>query len=435
MARPAPQTSAESINDLGLASAQRDSPRVSLFTYLQKDSVGGLALILAAALALLWANSPWASSYFVLRDTRIGYEPWHLNLTLNGWAADGLLAVFFFIVGLELKRELVSGELKRIQTAIVPIAAAIGGVAAPVIIYLLISNGQRELQTGWAIPTATDIAFAVAVLALVGSHLPRALRLFLLTLAVVDDLFAIGIIAIFYTDRISVIPLVVSLGIVGVYAVVAQRYRSQFVRNKWAAWVVLLPIGAVAWAFMHASGIHATIAGVLLGFAIPVLHRSGKLPNDSEPGLAEVLEHRFKPLSALIAVPLFAFFSAGVAIGGFAGLEQALTSPVSLAIVFALLIGKPFGILAAILFVTKIARVRLDPSLRWIDLAGVSLLAAIGFTVSLLIAELSFDADSAASDYAKIAILVASIIAASFAATLLGIRNRRYKTLNTSAGH
>ena len=403
----------------------RDS--TSIVKFLQKDSAGGILLILAAVAALVWANSPWSSSYLALRDARVGYEPWHLNLSLNGWAADGLLAVFFFIVGLELKRELVSGELRKVRTAIVPVAAAVGGVIAPVLIYFAIVGGQRELQAGWAIPTATDIAFAVSVLALVGSHLPRSLRLFLLTLAVVDDLFAIGIIAIFYTDHISVTPLLIALGVIAIYGIVAQLFRDQFLRHKWAAWVVLLPLGVTAWGFMHASGIHATIAGVLLGFTIPVLHRPNALPISSGPGLAEALEHRFKPLSALIAVPVFAFFSAGVLIGGLTGLGEALTAPVSLAIILALLVGKPVGILAAALLVNKVGRVRLDPSLRWVDLAGVSLLAAIGFTVSLLIAELSFDADSPASDYAKISVLTASVLAAALAATILGIRNHRYK--------
>ncbi|MGV2902579.1 Na+/H+ antiporter NhaA, partial [Microbacterium sp. AGC62] len=167
---------------------------------LRKEAVGGILLVSLAAIALLWANSPWAESYFALRDFEIGYEPWHLRLSLGAWAADGLLAIFFFLVGLELKREFVAGDLRKFSTAVVPIVAAVGGVIVPAVIYLAVVAGSAEESHGWAIPTATDIAFAVAVLALIGSHLPSALRIFLLTLAVVDDLIAIGIIALFYTE-------------------------------------------------------------------------------------------------------------------------------------------------------------------------------------------------------------------------------------------
>ncbi|HWK76973.1 Na+/H+ antiporter NhaA, partial [Microbacterium sp.] len=158
---------------------------------LRKETVGGVLLVALAVVALVWANSPWAESYFAIRDLEVGYEPWHLRLSLGAWAADGLLAIFFFLVGLELKREFVSGDLRRFSTAVVPIVAAVGGVAVPAVIYLAVTAGSAEAASGWAIPTATDIAFAVAVLAVIGSHLPSALRIFLLTLAVVDDLIAI----------------------------------------------------------------------------------------------------------------------------------------------------------------------------------------------------------------------------------------------------
>ena len=428
MAHPEAVRNAVKPEALGALPDSSGSKNSLIPAFLLKDSAGGMLLIIAAAAAIIWANSPAAAQYFELRDTRVGYEPWLLNLSLNGWAADGLLAVFFFIVGLELKREIVLGELRNFRTAIVPITAAVGGVIAPIIIYFVIVGGQRDLQTGWAIPTATDIAFAVSVLALVGSHLPRALRLFLLTLAVVDDLFAIGIIAIFYTDQIAFVPLAVAIAIIAFYGLIAQLFREQFLRHRILAWVVLLPLGVVAWAFMHASGIHATIAGVLLGFVIPVLHRKGSAFAASTPGLAEDLEHRLMPLSSLIAVPIFAFFSAGVAIGGVTGFGDALAAPLSLAIILALLFGKPIGVLTATLIINKVARVRLDPTLRWLDLTGVSLLAAIGFTVSLLIAELSFEPGDTNSDYAKIAILTASMIAALCAGLLLSLRNRRYKS-------
>ncbi|QZY52632.1 Na+/H+ antiporter NhaA [Leucobacter tenebrionis] len=403
----------------------REARRIAAI--LRKETVGGILLVIAAVIAIVWANTPLADGYFALRDLEVGYEPWHLRLSLGAWAADGLLAIFFFLVGLELKREFVAGDLRRFSTAIVPIAAACGGVAVPALIYAAIVWQQPELRHGWAIPTATDIAFAVAVLAIIGSHLPSALRIFLLTLAVVDDLIAISIIAIFYTDRIEILPLVGAFAVIAVYGIVAQRFRSFFGDRPFAAWLILLPIGVVAWALMHASGIHATIAGVLLGFTIPVLHRRvDRAAGVDGPGLAEEFEHRFRPLSAGFAVPVFAFFAAGVSLGGWDGIGAALLSPVTLAIVAGLVLGKPLGIVTTTWLVTKLGRIRLDPALRWIDMVGVGLLAGIGFTVSLLVAELSFESGSPAHDHAKAAILSASIIAAVLAAIVLGIRNHQY---------
>ncbi len=398
---------------------------------LRKETVGGVLLAIMAVIAVVWANSPFAESYFALRDFRIGYEPWHLELSLGAWAADGLLAIFFFMVGLELKREFVSGDLRSFRTAAVPIAAAIGGVAIPAVIYTVVVARSPELLDGWAIPTATDIAFAVAVLALIGSHLPSPLRIFLLTLAVVDDLLAISIIALFYTDTIDLLPLLIALGVITVYGIIAQRYRSLFDRHAFAAWLVLLPIGVVAWAFLHASGIHATIAGVLLAFTIPVLRSKGDATPD-RAGLAEEFEHRFRPISAGVAVPIFAFFSAGVAIGGIDGFFSALTDPVTIGVIAALVLGKPIGIVSTTWLVTRSKRFALDPQLRWIDITGVALLAGIGFTVSLLIAELSFPAGSAEQDHAKVAILLASLIAAAGAALILSLRNRTYRRLHAA---
>src|ERR687889_120605 len=238
---------------------------------LRKETVGGALLVIAAVVALIWANSPLAESYFALRDFKIGYEPWHLDLSLGAWAADGLLAIFFFLVGLELKREFVAGDLRQLNKSVVPVAAAAGGVLVPALIYALVNISSPETIRGWAIPTATDIAFAVAVLAIIGSHLPSALRIFLLTLAVVDDLIAITIIAFFYTSDLHPMPLLLALIPLAIYTFLAQKYRHFFGRKAPAAWVILLPLGLVTWALVHASGIHATVAGVLLGFAIPVI--------------------------------------------------------------------------------------------------------------------------------------------------------------------
>jgi NhaA family Na+:H+ antiporter len=394
---------------------------------LRKETVGGALLVIAAVVALIWANSPASDSYFALRDFKIGYEPWHLELSLGVWAADGLLAIFFFLVGLELKREFVAGDLRQLSKSVVPVTAAAGGVLVPALIYAAVNISSPETLRGWAIPTATDIAFAVAVLAIIGSHLPSALRIFLLTLAVVDDLIAISIIAIFYSSDIQPVPLLLALLPLGIYLLLAQKFRRFFGTHLAAAWFILLPFGIVTWALVHASGIHATVAGVLLGFAVPVLRSQASGGPDAGPGLAEIFEHRFRPISAGIAVPIFAFFSAGVAVGGGEGLVSAFTDPVALGIVLALVLGKPLGIMGTTWLLTKTTKAQLDRSFKWIDVFGVSLLAGIGFTVSLLVAELSFGHGSIHDDHAKVGILSASLLAAILATVVLRSRNRQYR--------
>ncbi len=394
---------------------------------LRKETVGGALLVAAAIIALVWANSPASDSYFALRDFKIGYEPWHLELSLGAWAADGLLAIFFFLVGLELKREFVAGDLRQISKSIVPVAAAAGGVIVPAVIYAVVNLTSPETLRGWAIPTATDIAFAVAVLAIIGSHLPSALRIFLLTLAVVDDLIAISIIAFFYTSDLHTTPLLLALIPLAFYAFLAHRFRHFFGMKASAAWLILLPLGVVTWALVHASGIHATVAGVLLGFAVPVIRSQAGGGPEAGPGLAEIFEHRFRPISAGIAVPIFAFFSAGVAVGGWDGLVSALADPVALGIILGLVLGKPIGILGTTWILTKATRATLDSSFKWIDIFGVALLAGIGFTVSLLVAELSFGHGSLHDDHAKVGILAASLLAALLATVVLRTRNRQYR--------
>jgi Na+/H+ antiporter NhaA len=429
-------------------------------TILRKETVGGALLLLATVLALILANSPAADAYFSVRDFRFGYEPWHLELSVGTWAADGLLAIFFFLAGLELKREFVAGDLRKFDRAVVPVAAAVGGVIVPALVYVAITaTAGPEALRGWAIPTATDIAFAVAVLAVVGSSLPSSLRIFLLTLAVVDDLLAISIIAFFYSEDIQAPPLLIAIVPLALYAFLAQRFPTFFQRRAWAPWLILLPIGFVVWALVHESGVHATVAGVLLGFAIPVLPKGagvgtagahgkgGKdgvevrplaVQDDDGPlqshdvapdGLADTLEHRIRPLSAGFAVPVFAFFSAGVAIGGIEGLVSAITDPIAVGIMVALVIGKPVGILLATFAVTKTTKASLDPDLAWVDIIGVALLAGVGFTVSLLISELGFGQGTPEDDHAKVAILAGSLIAALTAAVLLRRRNARYREI------
>ncbi|MFC5827699.1 Na+/H+ antiporter NhaA [Nonomuraea insulae] len=382
---------------------------------LRKETIGGALLLVAALAALIWANSPWAPTYQDLRATEIGPAALHLNLDLATWAADGLLAIFFFVAGLELKREFVAGDLRDPRRAAVPVAAAIGGVVMPALVYLVVTGGDGVAR-GWAIPTATDIAFALAVLAVIGRSLPDALRTFLLTLAVVDDLIAIVIIAVFYTSQLAVLPLLAALVPLGVFAVL--------VRRRVRSWWLLLPLAFVTWALVHASGVHATVAGVLLALTVPVL--PGTRAGGS--GLAEHFEHRFRPFSAAFAVPVFAFFSAGVALGGLSGLSETLTEPVAAGIVAGLLIGKPLGILTATWLVARFTRATLDEGLAWVDMAGLAILAGIGFTVSLLIGDLAFGASGA--DQVKVAVLAGSLAAALLATVILRLRARLYQRIH-----
>ena len=392
---------------------------------LRKETIGGILLVVFAAVGIIWANTPWSETYFAIRDFEVGIEELGLKLSLGAWASDGLLAIFFFLVGLELKKEFVAGDLRRVRTAIVPIAAAFGGVAVPALIYLAIAGRQEGLAQGWAISTATDIAFAVAVLAIIGSHLPSPLRIFLLTLAVVDDLIAISIIAIFYTDQIEFLPLGIALVLILLYGFIARVARRLFGTNLAAAWLILLPIGIVAWGFVHASGVHATVAGVLLGFAVPVFYKETLRAR----GLCEAFEYRFRPMSAGIAVPIFAFFAAGVNVGGWDGLVGSLTEPVTVGIMVALVLGKPIGITLTTWLALKATGRPLDRSYRWIDLFGVGAMAGIGFTVSLLVTELSFPFGTAEQNYAKAAVLMGSLLAAIIGGTLLSIRNRHYRRI------
>jgi NhaA family Na+:H+ antiporter len=378
---------------------------------LRKETVGGVLLLAGTVVALVWANSPWSAAYAALRDTRVGPAYLHLDLTLGTWAADGLLAIFFFVAGLELKREFVAGDLRDPRRAALPVAAAVGGMAVPALIYTVmnIGTGGGALR-GWAIPTATDIAFALAVLAVISTHLPSALRTFLLTLAVVDDLLAITIIAIFYTASLAVVPLLFALLPLAAFGFLVQRQ----VRSWW----LLLPLAALTWGLMHASGVHATVAGVLLAFTVPV-----------RGGSAEHFEHRFRPLSAGVAVPVFAFFAAGVTIGGLDGLVDSLSDRIALGIAVALVAGKTLGISGATWLVARFTRARLADEIGWADVVGLALLGGIGFTVSLLMGELAFGGGTERDDHAKIGVLVGTVTAALLATVLLRLRNRRYRRI------
>ncbi|MFC7487207.1 Na+/H+ antiporter NhaA [Knoellia sp. CPCC 206453] len=393
---------------------------------LRTETVGGAILLIAAVAALVWANSPWRDAYAALRDFRVGFEPWHLELSLGQWAADGLLAIFFFVAGLELKREFLVGDLRSPSRAAVPVIAAAAGVAVPAIVFtvvVLVGGGDSESLRGWAVPTATDIAFALAVLAVIGSHLPSGLRSFLLTLAVVDDLIAITIIAIFYTSGLDVAALLLALVPLAAFGFLVQRRIA-------IVWL-LVPLAFATWALVHASGIHATVAGVLLGLIVPVKPRAS-VPSVStlsaETDVAHRFEHRLRPLSAGVAVPVFAFFAAGVTVVG-GGVGEALRDPVAIGIVLALVLGKVIGVLGSTFVMARFTRAELDDDLSWSDVVGLSLLTGIGFTVSLLVGELAFGPGSENDEHAKLAVIAGSVLAAVLASIVLRRRNAIYRRI------
>lgn len=371
-------------------------------------------LIGAALLALIAANV--GDTYATLRDTVVGPSALHLDLSIGAWAADGLLAIFFFVAGLELKREFVAGDLREPRRAALPIIAAAGGMVVPALIFTVINLGGS--LRGWAIPTATDIAFALAVLAVISTHLPSALRTFLLTLAIVDDLLAILIIALVYTSDLDIVWFLAALVPLAGFTALAQQRIS--------TWWLLLPLAVATWGLVHASGVHATVAGVLMGFAVPVLRRDG----NGGPGLAEHFEHVFRPLSSAVAVPVFAFFSAGVAIGGWDGISAALGDPITIGIVLGLFLGKTIGVFGATWLMAKFTRADLDDQLAWVDVLGLAMLAGVGFTVSLLIGELAYGVNSEADEHVKIGVLVGSLVSALAASLLLRLRNHRYRRIH-----
>lgn len=409
------------------ASAHATVQAGSLRHRLSGDLPGGVLLLLAAAVGLGWANSPWAASYRTVSNTVIGPAAWHLDLTAAQWASDGLLAVFFLVVGLELKRELVAGSLRDPRHAAVPALAAVGGMVVPALTFVLVvrAGGGQGLH-GWAVPTATDIAFALAVLALVGRRTSGAARVFLLTLAVVDDLLAILVIAVAYADGVDLGPLLAAVAAVAAFAVLVRRHPRRPVARAGLV-VLLVALGLAAWASLHTSGIHATIAGVACGLAVPASPGP-----DGRPSVASRLERHVRPWSAALAAPVFAFFAAGVPLAGAGGAGSVLREPVAWGVFLGLVVGKPAGVLGTVAALTRWTRLRLPGGLRPRNVLGVALLAGVGFTVSLLVAELAFD-EEALADAATLAVFVGSLASAAAATVVLRRQASRQQAERYSA--
>ncbi|WIK63728.1 Na+/H+ antiporter NhaA [Gleimia hominis] len=372
------------------------------FTQATKDETKvGLLLVAAALLALAWANSPFSGIYEAIANYEIGPASLHMHLPLNSWAADGILTIFFFVVGLELKTEFVTGALRDIREAALPMLAAFFGMVGPASVYLLtqVLTGS-EAYHGWAIPAATDIAFAVALLGLFGKGLQPAARTFLLTLAVVDDLLAIIVIAVAYSTGLNFIALGCALLAIVLFGVLVQK--------RFMHWWALIPIAVIAWGFMHVSGVHATISGVAMGLLVPAARRR------REPQWSHHLAEKLNPISAGIVVPIFAFFAAGVDIRSSGGIHETLVDPVALGVLFGLPIGKLLGIAGSVFILTKFTRLRLGAGVDQGDINAIALLAGIGFTVALLVAGLAFPEGSTHIPHAKLGVMLGTASAAIF---------------------
>ncbi|WP_125106731.1 Na+/H+ antiporter NhaA [Gulosibacter massiliensis] len=405
--------------------AHRPDDTFSLKERLNSRKMGGTLLLIAAVLAIVVANTPLAPFYENVRDFDLPL-PWLgiEHMSVGHWVSDGLLAIFFFVVGLELKREFVTGALRDPRTASLPIAAAVGGMVVPAATYAIVvgASGIDGMQ-GWAIPVATDIAFCLGLLAVVGKGLPSAFRTFLLTLAVMDDLLGIIVIAIFYTAALNFVALIGSLVVIGLYAYLVNRGINRI-------WL-LVPIALIAWWLMLLAGVHATIAAVLLGLVVPALPRG----ND-EISLAEDMEHDWNAISQGVALPVFAFFAAGVPFApGEGSSADAITHPVFLGVFLGLFVGKPLGIFLTVLVLHELPMFRLEKQINMWDIAALGGLAGIGFTVSLLIGELAFRSDATFLEFAHLGVLFGSLAAALVAAFTLRLRVKAHQGDPADATH
>ena len=372
--------------------------------FIRLETSGGIILMIAAVLAMIIANSPLATAYDAILGTyiKVGIGSFEIAKPAILWINDGLMAIFFFLVGLEIKREVLAGELSSFDKAILPIMAAIGGMAVPGLIFAIINWGTPENLNGWAIPTATDIAFALGILALIGSRAPVALKIFLLAIAIIDDLGAIVIIAVFYTSQLSINALTIS--ILG-FAVAIVLNRMGIQRTA-----PYLLVGIVMWVFVLKSGVHATLAGVLIALTIPL-----KSKNEDE-ALLYKMEHGLHPWVAFLILPIFAFANAGVNFTGI-GIDD-LLQPLTLGIAVGLFLGKQIGVFLATWIGVKSGIARLPENVTWRHVYGVACLTGVGFTMSLFIGSLAFDAADE-MNAVRLGVVLGSVLSGLFGFVLL----------------
>ena len=377
-------------------------PPSALRAFLRGEAAGGVVLMIAAAAAMIVANSPLAETYFAVLHAHVG------PLSVLHWIDDALMALFFLLVGMEIKRELVDGHLSSWNDRILPSLAAVSGMAVPAALYLAVTAGTPGLARGWAIPSATDIAFAIGVMALLGRRVPASLKLFLTTVAIVDDMGAVAVIALAYTSAIGGLALLAAGLVMGV----------MFVLNRLGvvALRIYLALSVVLWIAVWMSGVHATVAGVLAAMLIPIRRSPGAPDDTGSP--RHRLEHGLQPWVAFIVVPVFGFANAGVSLAGFGW--GTLLAPVPLGIAAGLFVGKQVGVLGAVWGAARLGWARRPAGASWAQVYGTTLLCGIGFTMSLFIAGLAF-ADEALVDQVKIGVLAGSVLSAIAGAAVLSI--------------
>ncbi|MDG4873689.1 Na+/H+ antiporter NhaA [Mesorhizobium sp. WSM4935] len=381
---------------------QDERPKSILREFLDGEAAGGIILMVAAALALIVANSPLAETYFAVLHAYLG------PLSVSHWINDGLMAVFFLLVGLEIKREILDGQLSTWPRRVLPGIAAAGGMAVPALVYVLINRDNQAALSGWAVPTATDIAFALGVLSLLGSRVPASLKVFLTALAIIDDLGAVVIIALFYTSGLSLAYLAAAFVVIALL-VLLNRMRAM------KLWPYLL-LGVVLWVLVLKSGVHATLAGVALALTIP-LERSPGISQDLEQSPLHRLEHGLHRLVPFLVIPIFGFANAGVSLGGLS--LAALVEPLTLGVAAGLVLGKLVGVFGSSALAIRFGLADLPANAGWLHMLGISLLCGIGFTMSLFIGLLAFASDPALQDAVKVGILAGSLLAALLGAAVL----------------
>ncbi|TPM59288.1 Na+/H+ antiporter NhaA [Mesorhizobium sp. B2-2-4] len=380
----------------------KQRPVSVLREFLDSEAAGGIMLMVAAALALIVANSPLSGTYFAVLHAYLG------PFSVSHWVNDGLMAVFFLLVGLEIKREMLDGQLSTWPRRVLPGIAAAGGMVVPALAYVAINRDNAGALSGWAIPTATDIAFALGVLSLLGSRVPASLKIFLTALAIIDDLGAVIIIAIFYTSGLSLAYLGAAFAVIAAL-VVLNRMRVMSL-------VPYLVLGAILWVLVLKSGVHATLAGVALALTIP-LERTAGIEHDLDHSPLHRLEHGLHAIVPFVVIPIFGFANAGVSLAGLS--VGALFEPLTLGVAAGLVVGKLVGVFGSSALAIRFGLADLPAHAGWLHMIGISLLCGIGFTMSLFIGLLAFASDVALQDAVKVGILSGSLVAALLGAAVL----------------